>query len=68
LQLNDNEFIVLLPVELLNTVASTRFEEDLDILNSVYSMLFDGFVIAPKNLFCYWPNDSFADDGILRLN
>lgn len=68
LQLNDSEWFVLNPVLLFKTIDWTRFEDDVDVLNLVYSMLFDEFVIARKKILCYWPSDNYDEDCIFKLN
>ncbi|REG91025.1 hypothetical protein [Algoriphagus antarcticus] len=66
--LDDNKCFVLDPVFLYSTLDWTKFEDDLDVLNSVYAMLFDEFVIARKRLLCYWPNEDFHDHGFIKLS
>jgi hypothetical protein len=47
--------VILDPVSLFSKSNWIRFEEDIDVINKVYSHLFDEVVIARKKLICFWP-------------
>ncbi|RAI90153.1 hypothetical protein [Algoriphagus yeomjeoni] len=68
LQPNDNECFILNPIDLYSSIDWTKFEEDLDVLNSIYAILFDEFVIARKKIVCYWPSQDYADDKLSEIN
>lgn len=68
LQINDSEYFMFNPVELFKTIDWTKFEEEPDVINAVYSILFDEFVIARKKIFCYWPNDYQSHKEMQKLN
>lgn len=67
IQHNDSECFVLSPVSLFAKVDWTRFEEDVEVINKIYSMLFDEFVIARNKLLCFWPSVHLADNSIIKL-
>lgn len=49
------EVITLDPVRLFSESDWTRFEEDIDVIEKIYSHVFDEVVIANKKLVCFWP-------------
>ena len=66
-QHNDNEPFVISPLSLFTLVDWTKFEEDVEVLNVIYSMLFGKFVIARKKLICYWPSAPLMDETKIKL-
>ena len=67
LQMNDIECFMYNPVDLYNAIDRTKFEGDPDVINTVYSILFDAFVISRKKLVCYWLGGNYSDDTIFEL-
>lgn len=49
------------PVELMTTVDWTLYDDEVDVLNEVYSILFEEFVMERKTIICYWPTFKFYD-------
>ncbi|MBN7812691.1 hypothetical protein J0A68_17180 [Algoriphagus sp. H41] len=49
------EAFALDPVRLFSQTDWTRFEEDVNVINKIYSHVFDEIVIARKKLVCFWP-------------
>lgn len=68
LQQDDIEYFMLNPAELFKTIDWTKFEEDIDVLNSIYAILFDEFVIARKKFLCYWPSHNYSVEKLLEIN
>ncbi len=59
------EVVTLDPVRLFSESDWTRFEEDIDVLNKIYSHVFDQVVIANKKLVCFWPlSEQFGSEWI----
>lgn len=50
-----NEIVILDPIKLFAEVDWTQFEEDVRVINKIYSQLFDEVVISKKQLVCFWP-------------
>lgn len=71
---NSQEFYVLDPVELFTKVDWTLYEEDVQVINQIYSKLFDEVVIDKKVLVCFWPlaeqfgNDWFELTNLIKHN
>lgn len=51
------EVAVLDPVELFVEIDWTRYEEDVQVINQIYSRLFEEVVVNRKRLVCFWPLD-----------
>lgn len=50
-----SRIVTLDPLALFSKVDWTRFEEDVAVINTVYSHLFEEVVIGRKKLQCFWP-------------
>lgn len=58
-----SETVLLDPVKLFSESDWTRFEEDVDVINKIYSRVFEEVVIANKKLVCFWPlSEQFGSD------
>ncbi len=61
--IEDCEVAILDPVSLISESDWRRFEEDVDVINRIYSQLFDDVVISKKKLVCFWPlSEQFGSD------
>ncbi|RIW17326.1 hypothetical protein D0X99_06190 [Algoriphagus lacus] len=49
------DLVILDPVQLFAEIDWTRYEEDVQVINQIYSRLFEEVVIANKRLVCFWP-------------
>lgn len=59
------DFINLNPKNLLAKIDWTRYEDDVQIINDIYSSLFEDVVMNNKTLICFWPlNQQFGTDWI----
>ncbi|WP_026969440.1 hypothetical protein [Algoriphagus terrigena] len=55
--------VLLDPVKLFSESDWTRFEKDVDVINKIYSRVFEEVVIANKKLVCFWPlSEQFGSD------
>lgn len=59
---------MLIPVLLFKQIDWIGINYHVDVLNTVYEILFDGFVIARNKLLCYCPNKGFCGQDVLVLN
>ena len=65
LNMQDCEVVTLDPIRLFSESDWTRFEEDIDVINKIYSYLFDEVVIANKKLVCFWPlSEQFGSEWV----
>ncbi len=68
------QIVTLDPLALFSKVDWTRFEEDVAVINAVYSHLFEEVVIGRKKLQCFWPlaeqlgSDWFELQSLCTLN
>jgi hypothetical protein len=54
---------VLDPIKLFSVIEWVTFEENVQVINAVYSDLFDEVVVKKKRLVCFWPlQDQFDSD------
>ena len=59
----NHKLYVMDPVQLFTQIDWTQFEEDIRVINQIYSRIFDEVVINKKKLVCFWPLvDQFGDD------
>lgn len=57
------DLVVLDPIQLFSEIDWTRYEEDVHVINQIYSRLFDEVVINNKRLVCFWPLvEQFGND------
>lgn len=52
---SSSEVIYLDPVALYQWIDWTEFEEQVEVLNKIYSLLFDEVIINHKKIKCFWP-------------
>ncbi|OOG77433.1 hypothetical protein [Algoriphagus sp. A40] len=68
------DIVVLDPIQLFSEIDWTCFEEDVQVINRIYSKLFDEVVITHKKLVCFWPlsgqlgNDWFELASLCKAN
>lgn len=51
------DFVILDPEYLFSEMDWTRYEDDVRIINKIYSRLFEEVVMNKKKLICFWPLD-----------
>lgn len=57
------DLVSLDPVQLFAEIDWTRYEEDVQVINQIYSHLFEEVVINHKRLVCFWPLvEQFGND------
>jgi hypothetical protein len=57
------EWYTLDPVMLFSKLDWIHFEENVQLINQVYSEVFDEIVVNKKSLLCYWPlSDCYIED------
>jgi hypothetical protein len=49
------------PLLLFSKIDWTHYEEDVEVINQVYSEVFDEIVVNKKSLVCYWPLEHLYD-------
>lgn len=56
-KMNDkkSDFVILDPVNLFLEIDWTCFEEDVQVINKIYSRFFEDVVLLDKKLVCFWP-------------
>lgn len=58
-----DDMVFLDPIQLFSEIDWTLFEEDVQVINKIYSQLFDEVVISNKQLVCFWPlSDQFGSE------
>lgn len=68
------DLVVLDPIQLFGEIDWTRYDEDVEVINQIYSRLFEEVVINRKRLVCFWPlveqfgNDWFELNALCKLN
>lgn len=50
-----DDFVILDPVDLFSELDWTCFEDDVQVINKIYSRLFEEVVLLDKKLVCFWP-------------
>lgn len=55
LKTESTEVITLDPVNLFSTLDWTCFEDDVRVINVIYSRLFEEVIMNRKKLICFWP-------------
>ncbi|MFN4000092.1 hypothetical protein [Algoriphagus sp.] len=53
---HEENFVFLDPVNLFSELDWTRYEEDVSVINTIYSRLFEDMVMNEKRLVCFWPH------------
>lgn len=60
-----HEFTILDPKKLFMKINWTIYEDDVQVINQIYSSLFEDVVICDKTLICFWPlHQQFGIDWI----
>ncbi|SFB44671.1 hypothetical protein SAMN04489723_110159 [Algoriphagus aquimarinus] len=67
LEVDEKEAFILDPFKLFTQIDWTRFEDNVEVINIVYSDLFEALVVERKTLICYWPMLNFPDDQWVQL-
>ncbi len=67
IELDEKEAFILDPFKLFAQIDWTKFEDNVDVINIVYSDLFEALVVDRKTLLCYWPMLNFPDDRWVEL-
>ena len=63
------DVIYLDPVALYQWIDWTEFEEQVEVLNKLYSLLFDEVIINRKKIICFWPlGDTTSQNWFELLN
>ncbi|HSF52682.1 MAG TPA: hypothetical protein VLA71_02965 [Algoriphagus sp.] len=61
----NHEIVILDPIQMFTEIDWTQFEEDVRVINKIYSRLFEEVVIFNKQLVCFWPlSEQFGSDWI----
>ncbi|MFC5192802.1 hypothetical protein ACFPIK_13580 [Algoriphagus aquatilis] len=55
------------PLVLFSKLDWTKYEEDVQVNNQIYSEVFDEIVVSKKSLLCYWPFDDFIASDWFEL-
>lgn len=50
-----HDFVILDPKKLFMKINWTRYEDDVQVINQIYSSLFEDVVMNNKTLICFWP-------------
>ncbi len=50
-----DSFVVFDPVNLFSELDWTKYEDDSEVVNRIYSRLFENVVMNHKKLICFWP-------------
>lgn len=59
------DFVILDPEKLFSEVDWTRYEDDIRVINKIYSWLFEEVVINNKTMICFWPlHQQYGSDWI----
>lgn len=57
------DFVILDPETIFSEIDWTQYEEDVRVINKIYSRLFEDVVMNNKALICFWPlNQQFGSD------
>ncbi len=68
LEIKNQEVVRLDPVQLFSKSDWTRFDQDIDVINSIYSDVFDEVVIENKKMVCFWPLSEQLGSDWFELN
>jgi len=66
-QLVNNEYLIFDPIELFKELDWTSYENSVQVINQIYSKLFNDFVLENKIMVCYWPTTNFPDNQWFEL-
>lgn len=61
------EWYTLDPVVLFSKLDWVRFEENVQVIDQIYSEVFDEIVVNKKSLVCYWPLPDFYKEDWFEL-
>lgn len=53
----NEEFVILDPEYLFSKLDWTRYEDDVRVINKIYSRIFEEVVMNNKKIICFWPLD-----------
>lgn len=57
------ELVTLDPLQLISEIDWTVFEIDVNVINKIYSRLYEKVVVSNKKLVCFWPlSDQFGNE------
>lgn len=57
------------PVDLFSEVDWTKYDEEVQVINQIYSRLFDEVVIDKKTMVCFWPlSEKYGNDWFELTN
>lgn len=67
-RLNQKEvYFTLDPVALLEIADWTEYEDNVEVINKMYKLIFDQFIIERKTIQCFWPHSGFNGNSVFEL-
>lgn len=67
ISLHYSHWFELDPLVLFSKLDWTKYEEDVQVINQIYSEVFDEIVVDKKSLICYWPLSNDLDEDYFEL-
>lgn len=68
LDINPSQSYIIDPIQLCDHGDWSDFENNTNIINSIYGELFEQIVIKKKSLICYWPELEFTTSDWFEIN